>query len=550
VLRLSRRPGRFAAHAVPGPGCVTDGWTGTTVTDPRLGTTALRTGVPGHGRHPSAQGTTPERVTAVLVAAAVVGCCASGYLAAAGTALGTHLPGVHLWVYDGTLLSAHLQSTVRGVVGNTGALAALAASWFLAGVAVRRGASLRALLLVAVVTAVPLVLGPPLFSPDVYHYASVGAAMQHGINPYVAGPGVIGDLPAVRGSEPAWRFAPSPYGPPFLQLVSQLSGLLGQDLIRVTIALRVLAIAAWASLAFSLPALARRCGTDPRWAVWLGMANPLVLLHGVSAAHNDVLVMALLAAGLLLTLADRSLLGVLCCVAASGVKVTALAAVGVVAVDLARRQVGWWPRLRALALAGGLGAGGFVALVVAARLGWRWVRALSTPGLVVEPLSPPSALAVSIDPAAPPLSTVRSLALLAGAVVCLALLTRLRSWGLVRVTGWVLVTVAVAGPALWPWYLLPPMVAFAGAATLRETRFVVGLSVALLYTVQPGGQPVLSLFPRPLVDRLVLAVLVLLVWWGGAHLVAGLRARRGPAALRREGPDPGVVRAPSASPVD
>jgi hypothetical protein len=469
--------------------------------------------------------TPPDRVRlALLLAAGLLGVCASGYLAAAGMSLGTHLPGVHLWFYDSASLAPDRVGTSTAWLRTGLALAGLAVSWLMSGLAVQRGASTRALVLVAVATAVPLLIGPPLFSPDVYHYASVGAAMQHGVNPYVDGPGAAGDIAAVRGSEPAWRFTPSPYSPPFLQLLQQLSLVLGQNLIAVTVALRVLAVAAWTSLAFTLPKLAQRCGRDPRRAVWLGMANPLVLLHGVSAAHNDVLVVALLVPALLLLLHDRFLLAAGFGVAAGGVKVTALAAVGVIVVEYARRQTGWPAKLRALLLGGGIGAGGFLALVVASRLGWGLTTALSTPGLAVEPLSPPTALAVSLDAADPPLDAVRAAALAVGMLICAGLLTRLRSWGVVRVTGWVLVTMAAAGPALWPWYLLPPLVVFAAAGARREVLLMAGLSVALLGTVLPGGQATLSLLPRPLADHLVLAVLVALVSWGAAH---ALQVRRG-----------------------
>jgi peptide/nickel transport system permease protein len=47
--------------------------------------------------------------------------------------------------------------------------------------------------------------------------------------------------------------------------------------------------------------LARRLGRDPAAAVALVALNPLVLVYGVGGVHNDVLFMALLLGGALLT---------------------------------------------------------------------------------------------------------------------------------------------------------------------------------------------------------------------------------------------------------
>jgi alpha-1,6-mannosyltransferase len=40
-------------------------------------------------------------------------------------------------------------------------------------------------------------------------------------------------------------------------------------------------------LCLALPALCRHLGARPEFALWIGVANPLVLLYLVAGAHND-----------------------------------------------------------------------------------------------------------------------------------------------------------------------------------------------------------------------------------------------------------------------
>jgi alpha-1,6-mannosyltransferase len=464
----------------------------------------------------------------LLLAAAVLGTAATGYLAMAGPSLGSHLAAPDLWFYEPAprLLAAGVVGD-RAEVANFVALGVWAVGWLLAGLAARRGGSVRALLLVGVVWVVPLLLAPPLFSPDAYAYTAIGAAIQHGVDPYVSGPGAAGDIPAVRGVEPFWRNSPTPYSPPFLALLAGLSKLFSEDLLSVLVALRVLSVAAWASLAFSVGRLAERWGVDSRRAVWLGVVNPLVLVNAVSGNHNDVLMMALVVPGLLLASANHPLWGAALCGIGAGVKVTALAAVLVIGVDLARRQTGRRDRLRALVLAGGVGTGAFVLLSQIAGYGWGWLGTLLAPGRAIDPMAPANALAVVLHEADPPVGTVRLVVSAAGAVVCLLLLTRLPAWGLARVAGWVLFVLMAAGPVLWPWYALWPVVVLAAAGRPRERLLVAVLSVALLFATLPGGQPTLSELGRPLADQLVLGTLIaVLLGCAAQYLVASRRSRR------------------------
>jgi alpha-1,6-mannosyltransferase len=469
----------------------------------------------------------------ILVLSALLGVAGTTYLAVAGTSLGVHLDAPDLWFYDDPpSLTPEALGFEAARSWSAAALGLLAAAWLLTGLAIRRGVAVRWLLLVGVVWSLPLLVGPPLFTADPWFYTAIGAAAQNGVDPFQYGPGVLGDVEAVRGAEQFWRFSPTPYSPPFVALLSGLSWLFDQNLLAVLVAVRVLCVAGWAVCALLVCRIAARLGGSPAVAMWLGGINPLVLLHLVSGNHNDALMLGLLLPGLLLALLDRPLLGILLCVAGAGIKATALVAVLVIGVDWAQRQDGWPARIRALVLAGGLGAGTFALSVQLAGWGWSFLDNLDTPGKALEALTPTTALAFALDVEDPPIDGARQAGIVVAVVLSLLFLTRLRRWGLVRVTAWIALTVILTGSVVWPWYLIWPTMLFAAAGVAAERLVVVLWSVALLFTVLPGGQSVLALFERPGPDQLVLAVLGVAVVAGLVHMLVR-RLRRSPLDVAR-----------------
>lgn len=490
-------------------------------------------GAPSTGATATAPAIPPRAgagTVALLVVSGLLGLVATTYLAVAGHGLGLHLTAPDLWFFeDNPDLSPDELGfdTARG--WSSAALGLWAAAWLLAGLALRRGIRARWLLVLGLVWSVPLVIGPPLFTADPWFYTAIGNAVQLGVDPFEEGPGVLGDIEAVRGAEEFWRFSPTPYSPPFVALLSGLSWLFGQDVLAQLVAIRVLCVAAWAVCAVVVCRIARHLGGSPAVAMWLGAINPLVLLHLVSGAHNDALMLGLLLPGLLLALTGRPLLGILLCVAAAGVKATALIVVLVIGVDWARRQTTWPARLRALVLAGGLGAGTFALTVQLSGYGWTFLENLDTPGKALEALTPTTALAYVLDLQDPPVDGARQAGIVVAVVLSLLFLTRLRRWGLVRVTSWIALTVILTGSVVWPWYLVWPTMLFAAAGVAAERLVVVLWSVALLFTVLPGGHPVLALYVRPGPDQLVLWVLGVAVVGGLVHVVVS-RLRRRPLA--------------------
>ncbi|MGY1741957.1 MULTISPECIES: polyprenol phosphomannose-dependent alpha 1,6 mannosyltransferase MptB [unclassified Blastococcus] len=444
----------------------------------------------------------------VLAAAAVAGTLAAAYLALAGTSVGRKVAADDLWFFNVEALTRTGLGARPALVLCGLALALLAGAWLLLGWALRLGAGTRAVAVVATLWAVPFAVGIPLFSPDVYHYAAVGSSMQHGVQPFVDGPAAAGDIPGIRGGEQIWLENASPYSPLFVRLIGALGWLLDEDVRAMVVALRVLTVLALVVSAVIALRIARLCGLDPALTLWLVAANPLVLIHGVSGSHNDALMLVFALAGAWAALLHRPYLGVTLCALGAGVKIMALAVVAVIAVDAAWRHPDTRRRVRTLLQVGGTGLAVFLVAVTACGYGLTWVRNLSVPGLAVEPLSPPTALAVVLHPGDPPVDLVRAVALAVGALVCLVLLTRVPRWGVLRSTAWIFVTIVLTGAAVWPWYLAWPL-AFLALTGVRADRLVVVVaSVGGVFLALPGGQATLPLLGRPLADALVVAALV------------------------------------------
>ncbi|GAB3569130.1 hypothetical protein GCM10027445_20440 [Amycolatopsis endophytica] len=74
-------------------------------------------------------------------------------------------------------------------------------------------------------------------------------------------------------------------------------GLSGDDLILGTVLTRLVMATGLGWPCVWLPRPCRHLGTRPEHALWLGVANPLVLLCLVAGEHNDLLMIGLLVTG-------------------------------------------------------------------------------------------------------------------------------------------------------------------------------------------------------------------------------------------------------------
>ena len=145
----------------------------------------------------------------------------------------------------------------------------------------------------------PLFLGPPLFSRDLYSYIGQGMIAHRGLDPYSVGPNVLGAGPLLSFAS-VWRSTASPYGPLFVVSTKGVVLLAGRSLVAEVLAFRALELVGVVLIMVSLPRLARHLGTDPGIALWLGALSPLALFGFVASGHNDALMVGLLVAGVTL----------------------------------------------------------------------------------------------------------------------------------------------------------------------------------------------------------------------------------------------------------
>ena len=325
----------------------------------------------------------------------------------------------------------------------------------------------RELVLVGVLWSLPLVLGAPLFSHDVYSYLAQGTIAHLGLSPYHAAPSVLGSLGhahVMNAVDPFWRHATAPYGPLFLAIMSGIATIAGSHLIAGVLLTRIVALAGLVLVWVFVPRLARAAGADPTRAVWLAALSPLVLLQLVSPSHNDLLMVGLLVAGVTFAAEGRPLLGIAICAVAMTIKLPAALAVGVHRGRVAagcRRLAGAAARVAATAARGGRGG----------RDRQRRHR-MGAPLGVEHVVLDPARVRLAITPATNVAWTLSSLlrdvgvsarflhvesvtravaGALAGALA-IVLLVRARRDNMVRLLGLALVALALGGPAAWPWY--------------------------------------------------------------------------------------------------
>ncbi|BEL06407.1 polyprenol phosphomannose-dependent alpha 1,6 mannosyltransferase MptB [Actinoplanes sichuanensis] len=336
-----------------------------------------------------------------------------------------------------------------------------------------------------VMWAVPFALSGPIFSRDVYSYLAQGAMTTAGIDPYRWGPQVLsGELSA--NVPPIWQDTPAPYGPVFLRLAGAVTTLTGNELWPGLIGMRLLAVAGVAVLAVTVPRLARECGVDPSAALWLGVLNPLVLLHLVVDAHNDAVMVALMCAGLLLALRHRPVVGVVLITLAGLVKGPALLGLAFVGVLWAGRLPGRFRLLRAggavLLLCGGTA----VAVTTVAGTGFGWVPALRAPTRARTWMS----LTTHLGGLFGAQEAVWLAGLLLAGVLTLVLLHRVGTGSdMVAACGVALVAFVVLSPVVHVWYLLWGLVPLAAAGSDRIRRVAAYTSPVLVVLAPPNDAP-------------------------------------------------------------
>ncbi|HVX21724.1 MAG TPA: polyprenol phosphomannose-dependent alpha 1,6 mannosyltransferase MptB [Acidimicrobiales bacterium] len=390
-----------------------------------------------------------------------------------GSPFGTQLPGA--W-YFGTAAGAG-GSQWLGVLLVWGGVLAMVAAWYCLARFWAAGQRPARLWAVLAAWTVPLAVGPPLFSRDVFAYAAYGRLVAGGASPYGHAPQALGPSPLLTLVDPLWRGSHAPYGPLFMDLAGVASG---RSIPATVVGFRVLAVAGVVLVAAGVGPLARSVGGDPGRAFALAACNPLVLLYLVGGAHNDALMLGLLVAGVAVG-RRYPVAGVLLCALAAAVKVPAF--LGVLYVGWAGPAARRWVRL---AGAVGLGAAALVTVSAASGLGWGWLTDLSTPGAVVSWLDPATAAGRAVGD----VTAARDLFLALAGLLAVVLLVRSDRIGAPAAIGWSLLAFALAGPVVWPWYETWGLVFLAVAGTAGHTaarRVVLVLSAVGCFATVPAA---------------------------------------------------------------
>lgn len=145
----------------------------------------------------------------------------------------------------------------------------------------------------------PILLSAPMFTQDIYSYLANGKILRLGLDPYSGGPiDLLGtDDPLARSVPFIWAHSSSPYGPVSLGIAELISAATNDHIAFGVIAHRLVSIVGVALAGWAMVRLARRCRIHPQAAVWLGILNPLTLLHLVAGIHNESIMLGLALAG-------------------------------------------------------------------------------------------------------------------------------------------------------------------------------------------------------------------------------------------------------------
>ncbi len=363
-----------------------------------------------------------------------------------------------------------IDGPLRGLASTVGSLppAALSVSLIILSVAYfvalscAQSIRLRFALGAIVLANVAFTLGPTLVSTDVFGYIAYARELVlHGLNPYLVPPSALGHdsiLPLVF-----WRHATSPYGP----LFSGLSAPLG--LVSNPLALwvyKALAGVASIGIAFLVAMIARRRGASPaRAAIFVGL-NPIVLFYAVSGAHNDLLAVVLILAGVWFIVGGRCATGAGVVLAGAAIKLTLGLALPFVLLGARRRGAA------ALGAAVTIAALGLMTVLVFGTHFVDQLHRISTDPEFDIAFSGPDRLAGALGTHIGSVVRIASTAFAALSAFA-AILWAWRGGDWITAAGWAFLALIAAIASLAPWYLiwLLPL------AALGRSRALVGATL-------------------------------------------------------------------------
>ena len=422
-------------------------------------------------------------------------------------------------------------------------VALLLAAWFQlrpgAGALTRSGDRPRYGAVLALWSA-PLVCGPPILSGDAYAYAAQGWMLVHGLDPYQMGPGALPSSWADQ-VDPIWLETPTPYGPLSLTLQYVTVSWAGDNSPYLAAWLmRLWALVGTALLAWSIPRIAKTLGRDAVTATWLGVLNPIVLLHFVGGSHNDALMVGFMAFGVHLAVRRRLFWAAVMIGLAAGVKQPAammVVPITVLALNPAPdpdRPVRAWPtptQLWNCVWALVVVVATFVLCSTVTGIGFGWIAATNVPGGAIT-LSPPTQLGVGLQllffhlgwnaASAAVLGIVRTVALAIAGIIIAWLCLRVAAVKPMTFLVASLFTLVLGGPAMHAWYMLWPGV-FVGLLPYRPWVWWLTIGLTTFWSAYAVGDVAI----RDHVGWLAVVAVVVIV------AIAGWFCRRELPGIRR-----------------
>jgi hypothetical protein len=393
---------------------------------------------------------------------------------------------------------------------------------------------MRVVIATAVLWFVPVMLGPPLLSSDIYSYAAEGDMVTKGHDPTTEGMFKLQFGEYISHVDPVWRvpYGGNPYGPVQMGVAAGAVYATGHTWELTIWLLRFVSLGAVLLSVWAIADIARRHGVSPPVAVAIGIANPIVVLHLVGGGHNDSILMALLLAGFAFAQRGRFWLGVVFIALATAVKLPAAA--GLVYLGWCQPGAGAAvkDRLKVIGKAFAVTAGIIVAACAVVGIGVSgWILAMRNTGTTTGTLSLPTRLGFVLNgmigelglPSNDQLwiAALRFVGLAAAGYICLRLLGVVERIGAVAVTGICLLVVMLLGPVVWPWYLAPGF-ALLGATQLGRWRASVLVLCALLATeVFPVGK-----VSKPVLEGNHLVSLLLIILIAAITFAAPLAVER------------------------
>ena len=293
----------------------------------------------------------------------------------------------------------------------------------------------------------PLVFAGPLASRDVYSYLMQGAMVRDGFDPYSEG-AAANPGPYLLEVSHDWRNTTTPYGPLHLWMGEGVTTAVGNHVAMGVLVYKLLSLLGFVAIAWAVPKLARKLGGDPQLALWLSVANPVLILHLVGGMHNESIMVGLVSIGLVGIL-QRNVGTVIGGLALIGAAV-ALKATAFIAVPFAV-----WLMMHHLApsasstLAKKIGAfllSGFIAVSVNVAVvagitwlsgsSWGWISEISGNSKVINPLAIPTLITDTVVPVvkifAPDFSYNATLEFLRGIFAVFMLVGLVAAWWLYR----------------------------------------------------------------------------------------------------------------------